>query len=62
MIGQIISTPYKTTVIKPIHNSIEADDLWELFNSCGFNDVYVICYDGYDNAIEINGYKYNLEN
>lgn len=39
------------TVIVPLHNSIDTQDLWFSLYDCGFNSQCIGCHDGYDNSV-----------
>ena len=41
------------TIIKPLFNSADPDDLWLSMYDCGFKNMYIVCSGGMYNALKL---------
>lgn len=64
MIGEIIIARNKDIIIKPIHDSIDPFELWDMMYYAGFDNMTVVNMDSYEDAIRlysnIHGLQYDI--
>lgn len=53
MIAQIITARNKDIIIKPIHDSIDSFELWDMMYYAGFDNMVVVNMDSYEDAVRL---------